>query len=400
MGPDHAALFAEPSLRGSTIDWFAGFDTVAKPVRLQDASADLREAGDAKLRQLFGDISAAAAKLGKSDSESDRVLGELLAQALQVPEEASVWLVGTQPVLTFWGHEKDYGKPAENPIQRIIRTRVTKPPPVNAPQADQTDPLVDQKSEAPKTEAKTITVPPATGATAGPSQFVVPIWLLWGIFTALLVTIGIMLLRACAIGLPAPLTGWFLNSCAAPDAGLYAELNKERARQATLQAQYEQLIREAALRRQACLPPAQTPPVSRPGNTRPLDPIVSPPPSGPPMRIERDAIKGCFRADTGIANAQTHAPVVIVYCFDADGVGRQISKEKGRNCLGSIGWKMVGGQLLISEAASKCTSGPGYRAGEITCRKDKNDEALCTETYPDGTGGFREVRFYPVKNVN
>ncbi|MBV9705070.1 MAG: hypothetical protein JO163_20300, partial [Methylobacteriaceae bacterium] len=244
LGPEHAALFAEPSVRGGTTDWFADVDTEAKPVRLADAPPQLREAGRERLERLFAAISAKAATLQKSDREADRILGEIINFALEIPDESCVWLVGNQPVLCFWGHVRDHGQPSESPILTIVRRPAQVPVAAAAPEPPSLPP--------PPPPAAVPVV-----ATLGPSEspparalFTIPRGVLWAIFAALLVAIGVMLLRACALGLPRALTGWFLNFCPATiDSGLLAALNDEKSRQATLQAQYEELLREAQLKR-------------------------------------------------------------------------------------------------------------------------------------------------------
>lgn len=120
MSPEHVALFAEPSLRGAAIDWFSNFDATAKPTPLNDASPVAREAARTRLEKLVNDILAKAAILQQSDRESDRILGEMLQYALEIPSEDAVWLVDGQPVLTFWGHVRDQGQPTESPLRTLI----------------------------------------------------------------------------------------------------------------------------------------------------------------------------------------------------------------------------------------------------------------------------------------
>jgi hypothetical protein len=120
LGADHAALFAQPSERPGQIDWYTGFDSAEKPVRLAQASPEQRGAAVQVLKRLVADITAKADELAASDGQPDRILGEMLRFALEVPDEDQVWLIGAQPVLTFWGHVRDIARP-ENVLRGLIQ---------------------------------------------------------------------------------------------------------------------------------------------------------------------------------------------------------------------------------------------------------------------------------------
>ena len=133
LGPAHAALFAEPSQRTATIDWFADVETTHRPVRLMEAAAGRRDDGLTRLETLVADIEAQATSLKKSDRPDERILGDMLAHALDIPDEDAVFLVGDQPVMTFWGYVKHQDRPAVGPIQRLMRRRS---PPARPPEPE------------------------------------------------------------------------------------------------------------------------------------------------------------------------------------------------------------------------------------------------------------------------
>jgi hypothetical protein len=99
LGPTHASLLAEPAFdsdRG-TIDWYtnaSGVPTVADAI--------VR----AHLDDLLSAIRIEVARLTASDSASERLLGDLLALAMYVPNEGYVYSVAGHPVLVGWGHER------------------------------------------------------------------------------------------------------------------------------------------------------------------------------------------------------------------------------------------------------------------------------------------------------
>jgi hypothetical protein len=104
-GPDHAALFAEPTADAARgiIDWYAPGEGEALP--LTSLPPDARASAEARLAALFADIAAEAAALKASAREGDRLLGELLSLALRVPDPSFIRVRGGTPVLVAWGHE-------------------------------------------------------------------------------------------------------------------------------------------------------------------------------------------------------------------------------------------------------------------------------------------------------
>lgn len=104
-GPDHAALFAEPTADATRgiIDWYGPGEGEAPP--LASLPPDARAAAEARLAALFADIAAEAAALKASAREGDRLLGELLSLAVRVPDPSFIRVRGGTPVLVAWGHE-------------------------------------------------------------------------------------------------------------------------------------------------------------------------------------------------------------------------------------------------------------------------------------------------------
>ncbi len=107
LGDRHAALFAEPvvSPRGDQVDWYS---SASGQVQKLSAMTGLEaEQAQAELSRLVSDIKKHAEKLAQSRDENTRRQAETLTNALEIPDEGHVYMVGGQPVLTCWSHELD-----------------------------------------------------------------------------------------------------------------------------------------------------------------------------------------------------------------------------------------------------------------------------------------------------
>jgi len=107
LGPDAAALFAEPvaSEAGDRIDWYAPGGGAAVP--LPDLPQAQQEALRARLGTLVGEIRQQAHTLGESGTPEDQRLSEALINAIEVPDEAMIYGVkgagsDMRPVLVHW----------------------------------------------------------------------------------------------------------------------------------------------------------------------------------------------------------------------------------------------------------------------------------------------------------
>jgi hypothetical protein len=408
MGPEHVALFAEPSLRGPAIDWYSNFDAAGAPTPIRAASPSMREAARARLEGLVNDISAKAAVLQQSDREGDRILGEMLQYALEVPSEDSVWLVGVQPVLTFWGHVRDQGQPAENPLRTMIQRRP--PGSIPAPSAVSTPMETIAGLGGGQTIEQTAVLTPASAPRS-----ILPA-ALWTIFTMLLVTIGVTLLHACGLGFTGAMTSSFLNYCPVT---IDPRIDQERERQATLQAEYDDLIRQTELKRQACVLEKPEPPTPAPlVNPPPVNPPVinkEPPPVQPPPTPKKDDalvipndkksddfdfLKGCWRSDHGITAIEdgkdTGKPIIFTYCFGEGGNGTRTIKydTESKSCRGGLHAHREGDMLIIQMDRAECTDKSFFVPATDTCKPGDNGEARCDElSEGDSTPRITNHRF-------
>ncbi|MGZ8407923.1 MAG: VWA domain-containing protein [Caulobacteraceae bacterium] len=120
-----ASLLAQPSPSGDgdVIDWYS--DLAGQPVAL---SALPKEAG-AEARALLADRLKSIAALAERLAPADPEAAAQLREALSFPGEETVYVVGGQPVITFWGHQ---------PL-----AAVEPPPPLEPPPAPAAAPVPD-----------------------------------------------------------------------------------------------------------------------------------------------------------------------------------------------------------------------------------------------------------------
>jgi hypothetical protein len=252
--------------------------------------------------------------------------------------------------------------------------------------------------------AATASAAAVTVGRAPPALWTPPAAAVWAIFGALLVAVGIMLLRGCAIGLPYALTGWILNYCpGSADSGALAALAAERAKQTTLQAEYDELVRQAELKRQACFiqkpkPPDPKPPEPKPPEPKPEPQQPEPKPSEPTKPVMTipttpnkenplDFIKGCWVAHDNlqeiVGGKETGQTVIVTLCFNADGTGSRTIKynQDGSVCRGAIRAHLDGENLTIDLDNAICDGPHGtFNSARAVCRRAPNGEAHCDET--------------------
>ncbi len=240
LGPAHEALFAEPfpSPEGDLIDWYGAGSGSAAPVSALDEAA--RAAAMARLDGLVADILARAQTLEQDRDPERRRLGEALRNAVEIPDEGAIYVIGEQPVLTNWAHRSNVAQARRGVLSARIAAPTPPAPPT--PPASQPDP------------APASPVAPVVAAPAAPRRFDWLWYLLWGVVGALAAAIAVVLLPACGVLGPR-----WLDHCPAP----VAETPPEISRTPGLRAELDALQRALLDRDTACRGPAlicETPP--------------------------------------------------------------------------------------------------------------------------------------------
>lgn len=114
LPPVSASLFAlpAPSADGRVVEWYS--DLAGQPTALRDLPHAERE----RVRILLNDRLASLAHLVerlRHDASGEAPAAEL-DEALSYPGEETVYAIGGQPVLTFWGHRRVDAPPARPPV--------------------------------------------------------------------------------------------------------------------------------------------------------------------------------------------------------------------------------------------------------------------------------------------
>ncbi|MCO6417498.1 hypothetical protein JYK14_15205 [Siccirubricoccus sp. KC 17139] len=241
IGPDHAALFAEPQRnpgRGE-IDWYA--DGAGAVVRADSLPAAEREALLARWHAMRAEIAALAAKLGARPE--GRFMASLIQAAITLPqpEDRAIYRIDGRPVLIAWGHERaGVAAGAETLTGRMAAAEL--------PMA--------------------ILPPPPGPVPPGPR--------LWPVLAALIGSL-LLLLLALLFAWRDPF-GWLAPqevacSVSQEDLAALGALREASERESALRRELARLVTEAANRRAACPPlPAPRPQPQQPAQEPPRNP--------------------------------------------------------------------------------------------------------------------------------
>jgi len=390
LPPAATTLFAEPrpSPDGREVGWYS--DLAGQPVPFATLPAAERAAVQERLTTRLTALDGLAERL-RAQSPADAAR---LDDALRYPGDESVWVVGGEPVLAFWGHQAVGRAPLGPP-------RVMVPPP--AP------PVVEP-----------VVVPPERGG--GAARFVG-----WSLLT-------LLLLAALGLGLGRLLGwGWWWppwgpdyatllataergqQTLAGELASLEASLGERLAGCAadaalaaarTEGARLEGVASALAERIEATVKACPPPEVKKPPEVKPPEAkLPEPKPAEPKAKelvVPKEAAKtgsldfvaGKWRVHQRDANGALNAtriaaldrtPLVADFELDAKGRGtRIISLEDGDRCTSAATATMRGGRLRIVAAAAHCRSGRrSFNPATLECAPaSPSQPAQCWEKEP------------------
>ena len=185
IGAGHANLFAEP-VRGTTdrsIDWYAPVDGDVTPYA--DLSTEKRIWFDQELARRRSELRALAHELTGQGREDDTKFGRILDWSLSYPGTDQLFLVGDQPVITFWGFEvPQVASPAGGPL------------PASALQEGEREDLGDRSRASDPTSEVT---------TSDPVRRTRGRWWMWPLLGLLALSLLLLLGRGCLRGCSAPI---------------------------------------------------------------------------------------------------------------------------------------------------------------------------------------------------
>ena len=300
VGVESAALFSAPNINRATgdIQWYSPIPGQVTPLEL--LAPEERRDVERRLAKLVDAVDRRADELASSSTSADRLAAEFLRAALEIPASSDgfakfVVAVGGSPVLFVWGHVP-HGPPAPlRTLRTIANSRFekdgaheaggssippassglgTRPQPTQGPgnsvspdqtppstspeetrEAQEDTPSIEQSSSGRwylslrRTEHRTVSYAYSRWHAAGG----------WAALTLLLLVIGWLLLKYCALGLP--------SMVAANDRPLLNYCRSEvEDRTETLRRRIDQLDAEIRRKQQACTPPRQVPPPPRDTN--------------------------------------------------------------------------------------------------------------------------------------
>ncbi len=137
-GPAISDMLAYPkrSESGHSFDWYAPF--VGVVVVWTEATEEQRAAARPHIRELREALTALSQHHGAKQNGQNgdhRVFAALLPQALKIPDESHVYLVGGRPVLVFWGFAHHGAPDDEDVLARMLEERADPMPFIPQPVA-------------------------------------------------------------------------------------------------------------------------------------------------------------------------------------------------------------------------------------------------------------------------
>jgi len=445
IGASAADCLAIPKVNDarSTIDWYSPRQGLVVP--WSTATEEERQKGLAALDKYHAQIMEVVGKLEHVSDREKRIVQNLLGKVFHFPNKDCLFLVGGEPVLTFWGFTEGNSTPVADPFYSLRSVAATSNSLAGGPAGS---------------------VPQASPSSRP--------WWLWLLLLLLLATVIFWLMRACA-PVPGPdpvvpsqipenqleapgaktklstdLKNWWYavtgrsdavngangegvvtegasgeggavvpdGEVAAdgkgdvpldgaedqgvpdPQAGLEDQSKDQQEGPAAQESQANETTEDKPVTEEK---PATVDGQQNNGNNAPEDGSNNPdatssqpgqPPLGDPMRIPPDAVQsgsvrfldGKWRAAGGLQDAQTGQPVRLQYQFDNGKAEVTVDKGNGIQCKGSSQSAMVDGKLRISSqnTVTSCSDGSTFVLPQITCTPDASGKSQCTGAGQDG----------------
>lgn len=400
--PVIADCLAIPQLNeaGDRLDWYS-----PREGKVVSWAAATDAARASALRQLENclDTVAQISKAAKSSEKSaSQFFGALLEKAFRFPDQNHVYLVGGQPVITFWGFVS-FDNASNTDAFAALRSNLT---------ADEPVPALSLVAE--KVKAAEPVVPPAEPvrviktieARAAEQDAVVPepvvvrrkvSPLMWALPLAALVIAG-------------SAAGWLYSRPVAPKADTAKKVDAPKP--APVVTPEPAVIAPPPVAAQVQAPPAPAPepaklpvaaaavvPASEPVAEVEKTPVVAEPVAAPVSKnalvMPPDAVKigstkflnGNWSAILDIKDPVTGKPPVLRYQFKQGQGTVKITYGAGVTCRAAVnaGLMQSGNLVINSRYRAKCSDGSRYQMPEISCTQGATGAAVCQGRYNGDT---------------
>lgn len=402
--PVIADCLAIPQLNeaGDRLDWYS-----PREGKVVSWAAATDAARASALRQLENCLEAVAeiSKAAKSSEKSaSQFFGSLLEKAFRFPDQNHVYLVGGQPVLTFWGFVSLDSTSNADPFAALRDTlKADEPLPalslmaekINAPEpvVEAPEPVrVIKTIEARAAEQEDVKPEPV----AAPRRTLSP--LIWALPVAALVVAG------SAAGwlysrTPAPATDTVKAAVPKPEA-----VNPPAAQPAVIApppVAAEINAPEVKTPEPVTLPvaPAAVVPAPQPVAEVENTPVVAEPAPAPVSKnalvMPPDAVKigstkflnGNWNVVVDIKDPVTGKPPVLRYQFKQGQGTVKITYGAGVTCraAANAGLMQSGNLVINSRYRAKCSDGSRYQMPEISCTQGATGAAVCQGRYTGDT---------------
>ncbi len=231
LGERHGRFFGQPATApgGEGVDWLTIAD--GTPQRLTDLKREEADRAKAAVNELQADIHELADRFEVGGDEASQRVAIALRNALEVPNESCIYMVGNQPVIVQWAHRLDRSHAPKGVLSQLV------------PRPAQSDPQLEP----------TPVLAPALPTRERNSWLWQLGWLLLAIITAIVLYLA---LTACGLR---GFTAW--NNCPVPVNASALVLADER--QDELEREIRNLERDVAEAQVGCQPieTVEAPPV-------------------------------------------------------------------------------------------------------------------------------------------
>lgn len=451
LSREHALLFAEPvhEASGESTDWYTQAE--GTPVQLTSMPPEAQAQAKMRFAHLAGDIDRLATTLRQDPNQSKQIRGNILSLALKYPGVEHLYMVGSQPVIICWG----FG-PGTTGAQPEDMMRLGAAGAVAATAAELPPP---PPSSANEKRAGFPWLRALLAFLLGLLLLIGLFFLISLLFGPAGCSRDAILPAGCSAQAPPEepqLKPELQSSLTAEQEkekslrrqldDLRNELDKRAAlckpipplAQAPkveppvptpLQPE-EKPVPEEPKQEEPEAPPSmeelmpltpEAPPEPKPEPKPKAEPKPTPKPEPKPkedpkpkatpkpkkgeeLRIPKDApknnnmsfLEGCWSSETGLVNRRTGEPLDVQYCFDANGRGSRVVKQKRSNsrCAGSVRARFdSSGKLLIDADSAACSNGGNFVPHYVQCTPDSSGKAQCYGQERGGQSNRWQARF-------